>query len=152
MLKLWYPKYKRQYCTSQEETSAGTLYSTECPNFSKKSQNVLNYPFAKRDSAPKIDVIFKCKLCDQEFSGFYALRQHRNTQHGMHIGSGTTYVGVKHKVGDVEDHKLREELRISQHFFGESELERARHKVFNHAVETLNKTIVNEKLIIFSTI
>ena len=28
----------------------------------------------------------------------------------------------------------------------DSELERARHKVFNYAVKTVNKTIVNEKL------
>ena len=40
----------------------------------------------------------------------------------------------------------REELRSCQHFLMDSELERARHKVFNYAVETLNETIVNEKL------
>ena len=49
-------------------------------------------------------------------------------------------------MGDVEDHSLREELRSCQHFLVDSELERARHKVFNYAVETFNETIVNEKL------
>ena len=49
-------------------------------------------------------------------------------------------------IGDVEDHSLREELRSCQHFSVGSELDRARHKVFNYAVETLNETIVNEKL------
>ena len=49
-------------------------------------------------------------------------------------------------MGGVEDHTLREELRSYQHFLVDSELERARHKVFNYAVETLNETIVNEKL------
>ena len=53
---------------------------------------------------------------------------------------------VEHIVGDVEDHKLREELRSCQHFLVDTELERARHKVFKYAVETLNETIVNEKL------
>ena len=53
---------------------------------------------------------------------------------------------MKYIVGDVDDHKLREELRSCQHFLTESELERAKHKVFNYAVETLNETIVNEKL------
>ena len=43
---------------------------------------------------------------------------------------------VEHIMGDVEDHMLREELRFCQHFLVDSELERARHKVFNHAVET----------------
>ena len=64
----------------------------------------------------------------------------------MRLGSGSSDVDVEHIVGDVEDHSLREELRSCQHFLVDSELERARHKVFNYAVETLNETIVNEKL------
>ena len=61
-------------------------------------------------------------------------------------GSGTRDVDVEHIVGDVEDHRLREELRSCQHFLVDSELERARHKAFNYAVETLNETIGKEKL------
>ena len=130
----------------KKRCSVGTLYCTQCPNFSTKSQNDLNYHIAKKHSAPKPDITFKCKLCFQEFPGFDALRQHRNTQHGMQIGSGTRDVDLEHIVGDVEDHSLREELRSCQHFLVDSELERARHKVFNYAVESLNETIVNEKL------
>ena len=47
----------------------------------------------------------------------------------MQIGSRTKDVDVEHIVGDVEDHRLREELRYCQHFLVDSELERARHKV-----------------------
>ena len=64
----------------------------------------------------------------------------------MQIGSGTRDVDVEHIVGDVEDHSSREELRSCQLFLVDSEIERARHKVLNYAVETLNETIVNEKL------
>ena len=130
----------------KKRCSVGTLYCTQCPNFSTKSQNDLNCHIAKKHSAPKSEVAFKCKLCYQEFPGFYALRQHRNTQHTMQTGSGTRDLDVEHIVGDVDDHSLREELRSCQHFLVDSELERARHKVFNYAVETLNETIVNEKL------
>ena len=63
----------------------------------------------------------------------------------MQIGSRTRDVDVEHKMGDVEDLRLREELRSRQYFLEDSEHERARHKVFNYAVETLNETIVNEK-------
>ena len=70
----------------------------------------------------------------------------------MEIGSGTRNVDVEHIVGVVEDHRLREEVRSCQHFLVDSELERARHKVFNHAVKTLNETIVNKKLDLFSII
>ena len=132
----------------KKRCSVGTLYCTHCPNFSTKSQNDLKYHIAKKHSAPKPEVTFRCKLCLQEFPGFYALRQHRNTQHGMQIGSKTRDVDVEHIVGDVEDHSLREELRSCQRFLVDSELER--HKVFNYAVETLNETIVNVKLDHFS--
>ena len=130
----------------KKRCSFGTLYCTHCPNFSTKTQNDLNYHNAKKHSAPKLEVTFKCKLCYREFPEFYALSQHRNTQHGMQIGSRTRDVVVEHIVGDVDDHSLREELRCCQHFLVDSELERARHKVFNYAVEALNETIVNEKL------
>ena len=130
----------------KKRCSVGTLYCTQCPNFSTESQNNLIYHIAKKHSAPEPDVTFNCKLCYQEFPGFYALRQHRSTLHGMHIGSGTRDVNSEHIVGDVEHHSLREELRSCQQFLVDSELERASYKVFNYAVESLNETIVNEKL------
>ena len=105
-----------------------------------------NYSTTKKYSAPKIDATFECKLRYQEFPRFYALRRHRNTQHGLQIGSKTRDVDVEHIVGEGEDHSLREVLRSCQHFLVDYELERARHKVFNYAVETFNETIVNEKL------
>ena len=130
----------------KKSCSAGTLFCSQCLNFSTKSQNDLNYHIAKKHSAPKFGVTFKCKLCYQEFPRFYALRQYTNTQHGMQIGSRRRDVDVEHIVGDVEDHSLREELRSCQHLLVDSELERARHKVFNYAVEALNETVVNDKL------
>ena len=129
----------------QKSCSAGTLLCTQCPNLSTKSQDDFNYHISKKHSAPKLYVTFKCKLCYQEFPGFYALRQHTNTQHGMQIGSGTRDVDVEHIVGDVADHSLREELRSCQHFLVDSKLGRARHKVFNYAVEALNETVNNLK-------
>ena len=64
----------------------------------------------------------------------------------MQISSGTRNVDVEHIMGDVEDHSLREELCSCQHSLVDSELKRARHRVFNNTVETPNVTIVNEKL------
>ena len=64
----------------------------------------------------------------------------------MQIGSGTRDVDVEHIVGDVEDHSSRDKLRSCQHFLVDSEIQTSGHKVFNYAVETLNETIVNEKL------
>ena len=125
----------------KESCSAGKLYCTQCPNFSTKSQNDLNYQIAKKISTPELDVNFKCKLCYQEFPGIHPLRQH-----GMQIRSRTRDVDTEHIVGDVEDQRLREELPSCQRFLVVSELESARHKVIIYAVETLKETIQNEKL------
>ena len=100
----------------KKRCSAGTLYCIQCSNFSTKSQNDLIYHFAKKHSAPKIDVNFKCKLCHQEFPGLHALRQHKNTQHGMQIGSGTRDVDVESMVGDVDDQSLRESWNLAKTF------------------------------------
>ena len=58
----------------KKSCSAGTLFCTQCPNFSTKSQNDLNYHISMKHIASKPDITFKCKLCFQEFPGFYALR------------------------------------------------------------------------------
>ena len=47
----------------KKSCSAGTLYCTQCPNLPTKSQSDLNYHIAKKHSATKSDVTFKCKLC-----------------------------------------------------------------------------------------
>ena len=69
----------------KKSCSVGTLFCTQCPNSSTKSQNDLNYHIAKKHSAPKLDVTFKCKLCFQEFPGLYALRQHHPTRDANRI-------------------------------------------------------------------
>ena len=94
----------------KKRCSIRTLYCTQCRNFSSKSQNYLNYHIARKHRAPKLDVTFNCKLCYQEFSGFDALRQRRNAQHGTQVGSRTRNMDVEHIVGDVDDHRLRKEL------------------------------------------
>ena len=63
---------KLNFARHKKSCSAGTLYCTQCPSFSTKSQNDLNYHIAKKHSAPKPEVTFKCKLCFQEFAELYA--------------------------------------------------------------------------------
>ena len=70
----------------KKRCSVGTLYCPKCPNFSSKSREDLNYHTAKQHSAAGLSITYKCKLCHAEFTGFYALRQHKNTQHGTKIG------------------------------------------------------------------
>ena len=50
--------------------SAGTLHCNHCPNFSTISQIDLSCHIAKKHSAAKPDVAFKCKPFCQDFPGF----------------------------------------------------------------------------------
>ena len=79
-------------------------------------------------------------------SWLYALRQHKNTQHGTQIGFGAKNIDVDDIVGDVDDQSLREELQSCRHFLVDSEIQKGRHKVFNYAVNNLTAQVFKEKL------
>ena len=126
--------------------SGGTLYCPKCPNFSTKSRDDLNYHIAKQHSASSPSKTYNCKLSHAEFPGFYALRQHKNTQHGKQIGFGASNIDVEDIVGDVDDQSLREELESCRHFLVDSEVQKGRHSVFNFAVNNLTAQVIEEKL------
>ena len=130
----------------KKRCSGGTLYCTQCPNFSTLSQDDLNYNIAKQHSAAGHSKTYKCNLCHAEFPGFYALRQHKNTQHGKQIGFGASNIDVEDIVGDVDDQSLREELQSCRNFLVDSEIQKGRHSVFNFAVNNLTAQVIEEKL------
>ena len=130
----------------KKSCSAGTLHCSQCPNFFTKTQNALTYHIEKKHSVPKPDITFKCKLCYVEFPGFYALRQHRNTQHGSQMGFGANNINVEDIVGDVDDESLGEELESCKHFLTDTELENGRHRVFNFAMSSFVMSLLNDKL------
>ena len=130
----------------KKRCSAGTLHCSQCPNFSTKLQKDLNYQIAKKHSAPKHDITFKCKLCYAEFPGFYTLRQHKNTLHGPQLGFGASNIGVGDIVGVVDDQSSKEELESCKHFLTDTELENGTHRVFNFAMSSFDMSLLNDKL------
>ena len=130
----------------KKNCSAGTLFCTQCPNFSTLSQDDLNYHIAKKHSVPRPSITYKCKLCHAEFPGFYALRQHKNTQHGTQIGFGASNIDVDDIVGDVDDQSLREELESCKHFLSDTEMENGRHRVFKFAMSSFDICLLKDKL------
>ena len=130
----------------KKSVSVGKLYCTQCPNFSTRSQNDLNYHYAKNQSASKPDVTYMCKLFYQEFPGFYVLHQHKNTQHGRQMGFGAGNTDVKDIVGDVDDQRLREELETCKHFLTKTEMMNGRHRVFSFAMSSFDMSLLNNKL------
>ena len=129
----------------KKRCSAGTLYCSQSPNFSTLCQDDLNYHIAKQHSAAAPSITYKFKLCHAEFSGFYASRQHKNSQHGTQIGFAASIFGVEDIVGDVDDQSLREELQSYRHFLFDSEIQKKRHSVFNFAVTNLTAQVSEEK-------
>ena len=101
---------------------------------------------AKQHSAAGPSKTNKWKLCHAEFTGFYALRQHENTQHGTQIGFGASNIDVEDIVGGVDDQSLREELQSCRHFLVNSEIQKGRHSVFNFAVNNLTAQVIQENL------
>ena len=76
---------KRNNVRHKTRCSAGTFFCTQCPKFLTTSQADLNYHFAKIHATPRVKITHKCKICIKEFCGFYALRQHKPSEHGIQI-------------------------------------------------------------------
>ena len=127
--------------------SCGILYCTQCPIFYTTSQDDLIYHFAKRHSAPKTVVTYRCTLAYQEFPRLFASRQHKNTDHGFLIK--TAKAEFDNIINEVDDLNFKDELRSCKQFMLVFELERARNNVFNYAAEKLKETVLNEKFDLF---
>ena len=137
-------KTRINHARHKKRSLLGLLYCSKCPNSSTKSQSNLNNHIAKKQNASKLVATFKCKLCYQEFSGFNALRQHKITQHGFPIKIAK--VDSDDMINELDDMKIEEELRSCHYFVVDSQLERARHKQVNYAIENLNATTVEEQI------
>ena len=137
---------KKHLSRHKSRFSGRALYCPKCPNFSTKSRDDLFYHFAKQHILAGPSLTYKCKLCHAEFPGFYALRQHKNNQHGTQIGFGASNIDVEDIVEDVDDQNLREELQSCRHFLVDSEIQKGKHSVFNFAVSNLTAQVIEEKL------
>ena len=123
--------------------SGGTLYCANCPNFSTKSRDDLNYHIVKKHATARAKDTHKCKICFKKFSGFYALRQHKTSEHGIQMKSPEIDVN---DLLEGDDADPKEELQACQHFFVDSELGKGRNRVSNFTLSTFDNFLINEKL------
>ena len=121
------------------------MHCSQCPIFSTKIQSDLNCHFATKHSVPRPSKRYNCKPCHAEFPGFYALRQHKNTQHGPQTGFGASNIDVEDIVGDVDDQSLREELESCKQVLTGTEMENGRHIVFEFAMSSFDMSLLNDK-------
>ena len=134
---------KQQLSRLKSRCSGGILYCPNCPNFSTKSRDDLNYHIAKNHATPRVKITHNCRICFKEFAGFYALRQHKTSEHGLQMKSAEFDVS---NLLEDDDAELKEELQACQHFLVDSELETGRHHVFNFTMSTSDNSVINKKL------
>ena len=116
--------------------SGGILICPKCLNFSNKSRDSLNDHIATKRAIPRVKIAHKCKICFEEFSGFYALRQHKISEHGIQMRSAEF---DKNNLLEDDDADLKEK---PQHFPVDSELEKGRYRVFSFAMSTLDNSLI----------
>ena len=143
---MWKFSNKENSISTQIALQRWNIVLSQTPHFLSISKDDLYYRIAKKHSAARPSTTYKCKLCHAEFPGFYALRQHKNTQHRTQIGFGASKIDVEDIVGDVGDPSLREELQSCRHFLVDSEIQKGRHSAFNSSVKNLTAQVVEEKL------
>ena len=134
---------KNQLFQHKSRCIGGTLYCAICFNFFTKSRDDLYYQIAKKHAIPREKITHKCNFYFEEFSGFYALRQHKTNEHGIRVESPEFYVN---NLVEDDEADLKEELQACQNFLVDSELENGRHRVFSFAMSTSDNSLINKKL------
>ena len=130
---------KKHLSRHKSRCSGGTLNCANCPIFSTKSRDDLNYHIAKKHGTPPLKNTHKCKISLKEFSGFYELRQHKTSEHGIQMKSAEFDVS---NLLEDDDADLKEELQACQLFLVDSELEKGKHRIFNSAMSTLDNSLI----------
>ena len=136
---MWDKNYKEEHSTRQDNMFSWGIF---LHSMSQLFRN-LNYHIAKKHATPRVKNTHKCSICFKDFSGFYALRQHKTSEHGLQMKS--TEFDVENLFGE-DDAELKEELQACQHFLVDSELEKGRHRFFNFAISTFDNYLINKKL------
>ena len=134
---------KKHLSRHKSSCSGGTFFCPKCPNFFTKSKDDSNYHIAKKHATPRVKTTQKCKICFKKFSGFYALRQHKTSEHGVQMKSPEFDVN---NLVEEDDADLKQELQACQNFLVDSELEKGRHRFFNFAMSTFDNSLIIKKL------
>ena len=111
----------------------------------------MNYHLAKHH-APQDKTLNKvCIICLEEFPCFSSVQQHKRRKYGTSTKVGTKSNESLKEVLESEEldksnEQLQQELSACQHFFGNTEMENGRHRLFNFKLSKLDPSEINEKL------
>ena len=108
----------------------------------------MNNHIAKKNSKATARVVHERKISDKGFHSFHLLREHGRMEHGAQRGSSAQNIDVTQLMGDVDDSSLKEELETCKPFLVDSEMENGRHRIYNFAMDNLDRKYLLEKLIV----
>ena len=129
--------------STQTALQLWNIVLSKLSNFCTKERVDLNYHFVKKHTTPREEFAHKCKICFREFTGFYALRQHKTSQHIIQMKSPDFDVN---NLFEDDNADPKEEFQACQHFLVDSELEKGKHRVFIFAMSTFDNSMINKKL------
>ena len=124
--------------------SASALFCTNCPSFSTTSQVDLNHHIAWKHPKKWAENTYKWKIWLEEFSGFYALRKHRSSQHGIPVSTFNIVMDTLSE--ETDDAEPKEEPNSCNQILVDSELEKGRHSEFKFTMSSFKNSFLNEKL------
>ena len=113
---------------------------------SVKTRHEKKYHTVKRHSKATARVVREFKICDKDFHSFHFLRGHKQKKHGEQRGSVAQNVDALQLMGNVEDNSLQKELETCKRFLVDNEMENARHRVYNFAMDTVDPKNLLAKL------
>ena len=122
------------------------MYCANCPNFSTKSRDDLDYHIAKKHSVAGPKNNHTCKECSIEFPSFYSLRHHKQRYHTAETTPSGEKADMQSLVDAGDDKSLEEELQSCRLFLVDYEIQKGRHSVFNFVVNNLTAQFIEEKL------
>ena len=138
---MWYPNYKKQYCTAQEELFCWYIVLYPLSQFLHKNPKMIWFIILLRNTA--FQILMSLSIVNFVIKSFQNFNLYVNIK-----TSNMAFVSRQQMViwATSSTKLLMPILKPCQHFLVDPELKRVRHTVINYAVETLNETIMNEKL------
>ena len=106
----------------------------------------MNYHIAKKRSASQPKVTQDCQECVESFPSFHSLRQHKNQDKNLRNKEEQELTLQSLNKDILKNKNLQDEIQSGKYILVDSEINKARLKVFNYAIETRSTKIVEEKL------
>ena len=106
----------------------------------------MNYRIAKKHSASQPKVTHNFQECGESFPRFSSLRQHKIQHKDLRRKEEQELTLQILKIDSLNNKNLQDQMQSCKHFNIDSEIEKARFKMFKYAIETLSTKIVEKRL------